>query len=206
MKGKNVLTVRTQAAIRLGRAALACSALILAGCRRSSEQRANSQPTSVPKTNPSIEAQLQKPLPVCPSGLALIIPSTTTDRHHQVVLSWNASSSSSGPQDKSLGYCLYRSGKPITAKKITECRNCELINQNPVSGTGCVDADVEDGKSYFYAALAIQAGKDPSWFSNKTKARVPRNLPTSHPSASYPLCREPPPSKQAPNAPGPSDR
>jgi hypothetical protein len=206
MKGKSLLTARAQAAMRLGRAALVCFALILAGCRRSSEQRANPQPVGTPKTSSLIEALPQKPLPVCPTVLPLKIPSPTASRHHQIVLSWNASTSSAGPEDKSLGYCLYRSEKPITAKKLAGCRNCELINQNPIIGNGCVDVDVEDGQTYFYAALAIQAGKDPSWFSNKTRARIPRGLPTSRPSSSYPLCREPPPPKQAPNTPGLSDR
>ncbi len=192
---------RGQAAMRATKAAMACLALILAGCRPSSEQRAEAQPAYVRRSSP-IEAQPAK-LPPCPPGLPLIIPPIATARH-QVVLSWNPSTSATGPLDKSLGYCLYRSEKPIRAKKLAECRNCELINQNPVIGTGCVDVDVEDGKTYFYAALAIQNGRSPSVFSNQAEAPIQRKPPMTHPASSYPLCREPSVTKEAPGRPEPA--
>jgi hypothetical protein len=196
-----------QSGARIAKAAIVSFALILAGCK-GSEHRSDSRPAGNARQNIRTAAQSQKPLPPCPPGVAPKLQSATTSRrHHQVVLSWNPSTSSTGPQDKSLGYCLYRSDKPIPAKKIAECRNCELISPTPIMSTGCVDVDVEDGQTYFYAVLAVQAGKrDPSLFSNKAKAPIPRKRPGPHPPNSYPLCREPSPTNQVPSTPTVSNR
>jgi hypothetical protein len=191
--------------MHVGKAASACSVLILAVCSRVSERPANPQAVSTPKTVTAIQAPRQKPLPPCPVAPILNIQPPPRSRHHDVVLSWNPSTSSAGPQDKALGYCVYRSKKPITANKIEECRNCELISRNPVIGTGCVDVDVEDNQTYYYAALALQAGKQPSSFSNKAKAEVRGTDSRPHSPSSYPLCREPFAAKQGPNTSLPLD-
>jgi hypothetical protein len=199
MAGLNVRRIRGKSATHIAKTASACSVLILAVCSRVSERPTNPQTVSTPKPATAIQAPRQKSLPECPVGPILKNQLPPASRHHDVVLSWNPSTSSASPQDKALGYCLYRSNKPITANKIEECKNCELISRIPVIGTGCVDVDVEDNQTYYYAALAIQAGKQPSSFSNKTKAEIPKKAPSPHPPSAYPLCREPSLSQRGPN-------
>jgi hypothetical protein len=58
MKGKNVLMVRGKAATCATKTAIACFALILAGCRRASEQRKESRPAGVRRST-TIEVSVQ---------------------------------------------------------------------------------------------------------------------------------------------------
>jgi hypothetical protein len=109
--------------------------------------------------------------------------------HHRVVLTWNPSISSSGPNDQSVGYCLYRSRKDdITAKDLKDCKNCERLNRRPVIGTGCVDTHVKDGATYHYVAGAIRVGAKVDRLSNKATAAVPTDPRSKGSDTQYPLC------------------
>ena len=130
-------------------------------------------------------------LPPCPqAGVPILQPSTQTG-HHKVTLSWNASSPSSDPEKKAVGYCLYRSDKQNAAKQNSTCSDCEQINSIPIAGTGCVDDLVKDGATYYYVVTAINAGGRTSPSSNETPAQVPstKEAGGSVTVASYPLCR-----------------
>lgn len=188
MRKLDVADVRRKSALSVWITTMVCLAMILVGCK-TSEQTPNPKPMPLSRAN-APAARMEKPLPRCPSGSSAGFQSNPA-RHHRVVLSWNPSDSSAGPNDKSLGYCLYRSEKPIVAKKIAKCKNCESINEKPILSTGCVDVDVGDGKTYFYAVLAIRAKNPPSLFSNKAEVHIPKKETRADFSSSYPFCREP---------------
>jgi hypothetical protein len=78
---------------------------------------------------------------------------------HDVVLSWNASTSTV------IGYNVYRgqaSGGPYT--KVTSA---------PVSVTSDVDSTVQSGSTYYYTVTSIDSSNMESGFSNETSAIIP---------------------------------
>ena len=130
-------------------------------------------------------------LPHCPAaGVPTLQPSAQTG-HHKVILSWNASSPSSDPERKAVGYCLYRSTTQNAAKQKPTCPACEQVNSIPITGTGCVDDLVKDGTPYYYVVTAINAGGEISSSSNETPAQIPptKEATGSVTVPSYPLCR-----------------
>lgn len=144
-----------------------------------------------PKADAILLAAPEPKLPPCPqAGAPTLQPSPQTG-HHKVTLSWNASSPSSDPEKRAVGYCLYRSGKQHAAKQNPTCSDCERINSIPIAGTGCVDDLVKDGATYYYVVTAINAKGRTSSSSNETPAQIP---PTKEGAGSvtitsYPLCR-----------------
>jgi len=130
-------------------------------------------------------------LPPCPTaGASTLQPSPATG-HHKVTLSWNASSPSTDPEKKAVGYCLYRSTTQSAAKQKPTCPDCEQINNIPIVGTGCVDDLVKDGANYYYVVTAINTGGRISPASNETPAQIPTTKEANGLVAvgSYPLCR-----------------
>jgi len=175
---------------------LACTVLTGNACNRSQQEPAV-QPAD--RTKARTEAPvLQRPLPDCPpenaskpSSAASELPgeATAANLHHRVVLTWNASDSSTGPTDPAVGYCVYRSRKgPITANTLNRCRNCKRINRRPIVGTACVDNDVRDGRTYYYAAAAIRSGSALSSFSNKITAIIPSSAQSPQSASPHPSC------------------
>lgn len=128
--------------------------------------------------------------PCPPAGGPALQPSSQTG-HHKVTLTWNASSPSADPARKAVGYCLYRSTTQNVAKLEPKCPDCEQINKTPIVGTGCVDDLVKDGATYYYVAMAINAGGTTSSSSNEAPAQIPPTKESngSVPVGSYPLCR-----------------
>jgi hypothetical protein len=131
-----------------------------------------------------------KPLP-CPQSHGAILQTSPQTGHHKVILTWNASASSTDPRRQAIGYCLYRSGIQNIAKQDPKCSTCEQINRKPISGTACVDDLVQDGARYYYVATAINGNGDPSWLSNDTLAEIPPSTQVkgSVAATSYPRCR-----------------
>jgi len=107
------------------------------------------------------------------------------------VLTWTPSRSSTGPNDKSMGYCVYRSDHKIVADTLEDCHDCKTITPAPISGAGCVDDFGDDSNTYYYAALALNSSGQKSKFSNKTEAKFSRKK-AKHQSLNnqtYPACR-----------------
>ena len=144
-----------------------------------------------PKADAILLAAPEPKLPPCPqAGVPILQPSTQTG-HHKVTLSWNASSPSSDPEKKAVGYCLYRSDKQNAAKQNSTCSDCEQINSIPIAGTGCVDDLVKDGATYYYVVTAINARGRTSPSSNEILVQIPpaKEATASVTVPSYPLCR-----------------
>lgn len=139
------------------------------------------------------ELQAAKPKELrCPESHGARLEDVPEHRHHRGILTWNASASSTNPERKAVGYCLYRFD-PKNRDKVKHdktCNICEQINEKPIKGTACIDTVVEDGAKYYYVATAVNKGGDPSPLSNDVFAEIP---PTSQVKASvnvaYPLCR-----------------
>ena len=183
---------------RLPEVILACALLTASACSRS-RQELTWQPADDSKavTQGPVPPH-PGPLPDCPpenssklSSAAPELPgeASAANHHHRVVLTWNASESSTGPTDPTVGYCLYRSREgTITAKTVDRCKNCRRINRRPIVGTACVDNDVRDGHTYYYAAASIRPGSALSPFSNKTTAIIPSNAKSPESAGAYPSC------------------
>lgn len=190
-------TSHYRAGVRLLEIVFACSLLIANACSRS-RQELTWQPADDSKAI-TRGPVLPHSLPACPpensskppsrAASELLGEATAANHHHRVVLTWNASSSSTGPTDPTVGYCVYRSRKDkITAKDLNQCKNCKRINRRPIIGTGCVDNDVRDGHTYYYAAASIRPGSALSSFSNKTTAIIPSDAKSPQSASPYPSC------------------
>ena len=164
---------------------LASTLFLLSGCKRSIQERSLAE--AVERANRQVQAT-PLPLPDCDlSPNKAESPKITG--HHQVVLTWNASRSSVGPNDQTMGYCIYRTrNSDITAKDLGHCENCTRLNRRPIFGTGCVDNRVEDGTTYYYVAAAINIRARVNRFSNKTIATIPTNTQPKSSDTQYPLC------------------
>lgn len=180
---------------------LTCLVILQIGCSRSSHPVSESQAGETANAKPQIQAPRLE-LPDCDPSLNKVDVSRGTG-HHRVALAWNPSSSSGGPADPSVGYCLYRSTNDITARDLSHCKDCARLNRRPIVGTACMDTRVQDGATYHYVVGAIQVGTRVSPFSNRTTAVVPANTQIKRSESSYPLCQPDEPS-QVPAAANPN--
>ena len=182
--------------MRIPKAVVACLLVLLSACRKPTD--ATTTPPPVDKTPPQIKARPPE-LPDCdlPPGKR---EAATKEGNHRVLLTWNPSASSSGADDQSVGYCLYRSRKDITAKKLQDCKNCERVNRRPVPGSGCVDTHVKDGRTYYYVAGATKVGSPVERLSDKTIAIIPANPKRRKFSTLYPVCEPDGPPATPPSA------
>jgi len=181
--------------MRVLKAAVPCLLILLSGCRKPTE--ATAAPQSVEKAPPQVKTRPPE-LPDCdlPPGK---VEASRAAGNHRVLLTWNPSASSSGPNDETVGYCLYRSTKDITAKRLEKCKNCERVNRRPIFGGGCVDTHVKDGLTYYYVAGSTKIGSEVQDLSHKTIAIIPTKPKTRQLSSQYPLCQpEGPPETAAP--------
>jgi hypothetical protein len=129
-------------------------------------------------------------LPACPDGNSVSSPPPAAEMHHKVTLSWTPSTSAGLPGNDPVGYCVYRSEQQISVKRLKDCKDCEQVSPVPITGTGCVDNLVKDGKAYFYVAITVNPGKQTSDFSNQTMAVIPPDRASRGGPSSYPSCRE----------------
>jgi hypothetical protein len=130
--------------------------------------------------------------PVCPAaGVAPLERAQPGTGDHNVVLMWNASVPSNNPDNRAVGYCLYRSKKSKVAKKNPTCSECEQINSIPIAGTSCVDDLVQDSATYYYVATAISGSGQLSSPSNEIPVVIPRSKKSvgAASTSSPPLCR-----------------
>jgi hypothetical protein len=158
-----------------------CAALLVVDCSKNVKTTADPQKMIA-------EVKAFRSPPECPGALA------SQPTGHKVLLTWNVSKSSSGPDDKSIGYCIYRSDHPIVADTIEGCKDCQKITPTAIFGAGCVDDFGSDPNAYYYyAAIAIGSDGQRSKFSNKTRSKLSKK-PLSFQSGSnqtYPACRPP---------------
>lgn len=131
-------------------------------------------------------------LPACPP--AGIPPAQSSGRYssHKVVLAWHESSRTPKAQSLAVGYCLYRSNGRVV-QRIPTCKECQQINSKPMVVTSCVDDRVQENKTYYYVAIAVNAHGDPSAPTNTAVVRIPkerRDKSTSAGESSVgPVCR-----------------
>jgi hypothetical protein len=131
-----------------------------------------------------------RPLECPPAGVPMLQPNPSNTGHHQVLLTWNASASSTKTEENAVGYCLYRSQKKHVARKNPLCRDCEQVNPLPVTGTSCVDDRVRDDATYYYVVAAINERGSLSPASNEILTVIPPRKKTAGPfNRSSPLCR-----------------
>ncbi len=192
------LEIDARARRRFGSAVFVYSVLAvtaIAGCSRTSHPEDRIRLTDVPAAKAAQTPSMG--LQACPGLMA----SQLSDLH-KVTLRWNASTSSGGPNDKSVGYCLYRSDSVIQANRLEECTGCQRITPTPIIGTSCVDNFGDGRKTYYYAAIAIDSRGQRSVFSNKIAASLPGKQPST-PATNVqppPACRVSDDTKQAPQA------
>jgi hypothetical protein len=90
-----------------------------------------------------------------------------------VTLSWNPSvPASAHPRDAVIGYIVYRSTTPRNT-------SAPPINTQRLTGTGCVDTQVQPGETYYYVARAVSASGALSSPSNEVAVRIPVSAPGS---------------------------
>jgi hypothetical protein len=87
---------------------------------------------------------------------------------HSVTLFWNAAvPKSTSPRDAIKGYYVYRS---LTSRTFPESTR---ISGAPLTGTRCVDTNVEPRKTYIYVVKAVTEAEKQSGSSIEVQAVVP---------------------------------
>jgi hypothetical protein len=173
--------------------AVACMWQSLCGFSQVPVSNHSLQPMAPGNAKASATAAKAAPL-FCPAaGFPMLLQSAPGVGHHTVVLSWNASTPSPGPQDSAVGYCLYRSEKKGAAKQNANCRDCEQVNRVPIAAIRCVDDVVKNGATYYYVVTAINAKGKLSLPSNEVVAAVPAGKQSlnSASTGSFSVCRGP---------------
>jgi len=173
---------------------IACVSQAFTGCSRVSES--HGEPQSARAARGKVMAAAPNPvLPPCPrTPYPMLQSSAPGSGHHKVFLSWNASTSSGQPGATTVGYCLYRSQKKDTAKKLPKCPAFAQVNLMPLLSSRCVDDLVKDHTTYYYVAIAINSGGGTSSPTNEAIAEIPgaaKQNPAPPDAASYPACRAP---------------
>ena len=183
--------ILTSALSRRTMLVIACLMVPLNGCNRDVESRRKGPPAAAQNVAAVEQNRLLPPCPKAP--YAMLQANHPNVGHHKVFLRWNASSSASEVGPNGLGYCLYRTQAPGTAKNCpAKHPKCEQINVEPVRGTRCVDDLVKDTTTYYYVALAITFANGKSTASEEAIAQVPSagEQKTAPPDgASYPAFR-----------------
>jgi hypothetical protein len=140
---------------------------------------------------PSAEKAQPPAPPACPTFklTAPTIPATSKG-NHSVTLSWQASATKVEAANNAVGYCVFRRKMPGISKKISDCIDCQLVTENAIAGTGCIDNRVEDNKKYYYVVTYYVkpqgAGNGAiSDVSNEALADTAKPEPTAPP---YPPC------------------
>jgi hypothetical protein len=123
----------------------------------------------------------------CPAAGSLNIPIQEKPiPHPTVLLTWNANA----PYPHAAGYCLYRSRTKGIPKRLSDCKDCQLVTEKSILGTGCIDDRVEEKATYYYVVTAATLNKSISLASNEATASVRLNdNPQAVPKSSYPFCR-----------------
>jgi hypothetical protein len=109
-------------------------------------------------TPSEIQLDMNTPLSVGAPPSSSSSPAPTPQ--HKVSLTWLASTTPTV-----VGYNMYRasvSGGPYTK-----------LNSSLISSTNYVDSSVENGKTYFYVATAVDSGGIESTYSNQASANIP---------------------------------
>lgn len=146
--------------------------LALAACSRSSHRGDRIVLTDVPGA---------KATQIAPAGFWTCpgITASQLSDLHKVTLRWNASSSSTGQNDPTIRYCLYRSDSEIKATGLDDCPACQKVTLAPIIGTSCVDNFGDGSKTYYFAAIAVNSSGYKSAFSNKIAASFSGKQPNT---------------------------
>ncbi len=91
-----------------------------------------------------------QPLPCPTDGLNAPAVPQTSKGQHSVSLSWKASKTTVDPAKNAVGYCVFRSETSNIPNPISACHDCQVVSENAVSGTGCIDDRVKDNTIYYY--------------------------------------------------------
>lgn len=168
---------RIRSAVRAISAGLA-ALIILTGCSHDSGSRIHVELRDTPQSKPPQTAAPKDY--ACPeTDLGDTNGHPISPEGHKVKLSWNPSTSSTGPNDVNILYCLYRTkGGPVQKNTTTSqspCSNCKRVTKFAVQGTTTdPDGDVEVGSRYCYVAVAVDVrNKKVSGFSNPAPALIP---------------------------------
>jgi len=169
--------------LRIVRITVTIAPVLFMGCSKSPENSPGSTAVGDPKL--AVQTKVSQGPLECPGALA------SQPTGHKVLLTWKASASSTGPNDKSLGYCVYRSDHKIIADTLEGCRECQKITPIPIFGTACVDDFGHDSNTYYYAAVTLDPKGKRSKFSNKTSASFTGKRARSQfgNDQTYPACR-----------------
>jgi len=160
--------------------------VVLTGCSHDSGSRIRVELRDSPESKPAAQNVAKETYP-CPEAVYgdtnghLVSP-----EGHSVKLSWNPSTSSTGPNDVNILYCHYRTEEGPVQKNNTKskslCLNCKRVTKFAVRGTTTdPDGDVGTGHRYCYVAVAIDVRskidvsdyKKISDFSNQAAAVIP---------------------------------
>jgi hypothetical protein len=154
--------------------------LFASGCSRKYESRIHIQLADAQVAKPvAPSVQMNEPTTCPPGDLGDTGGASTAPSVHSVKLSWIPSTSSTGPNDRNISYCLYRTkGGRVQESNLappnSPCVKCQRVTQQPVPDIQSTDAYVENGVHYCYVVIAIdnRNGKV-SIFSNQADAIIP---------------------------------
>lgn len=130
------------------------------------------------------------PLP-CPIAQLNVPPIPSDSKgNHSVTLRWKASGTLIDTGKNAVGYCVFRRQKSGIPKHILECHDCQIVTENAIPGTGCVDSRVKDDTTYYYVVAyyvkPLKAGKPAiSDASNEAIANTAKPDPTA---STFPPC------------------
>jgi len=159
----------------------ACIFLTLSSYSQNSGSRIHVKLHDVPEAKSPAQTVSKPDPPSCPPGDPVgTDASFTQPGGHKVTLSWNASTSASGPSANEIFYCLYRTkGGPVrtnTAGTVSPCVNCQRVTKASIAETKQVDIQIENGAHYCYVAVAIDSRNGKlSVLSNQADAIIPPN-------------------------------
>ena len=175
--GKNCLRIRS--AIRIVLSVGLAASVILTGCSHDSGSRIHVELRDPPESKSAGQTDSTNKYSCPDADHGDTDGQTDSSGGHSVKLSWNLSTSSTGPNDEKILYCIYRTRDGAVQQKKQgsnyPCANCQRVTKIAVKGTTTdPDRNVENGARYCYVAVAIDVSNGKvSGFSNQAPAVIP---------------------------------
>lgn len=167
---------RPRSAVRIALIVALPILVVLTGCTHDSGSRIHVELRDTPQSKPAAQTAAPKDYPCPETNLGDTNGHLVSPEGHNVKLSWNPSTSSTGPNDVNILYCLYRTkGGAVQKDTTSPCSDCQRVTKFAVQGTTTdPDGDVEIGSRYCYVAVAVDVrNKKVSGFSNPAPALIP---------------------------------